>query len=252
MKFPVGTAVITAAATEPAKRHPVSSTLPAFFAASTAHHSSKILHVLFGFGIFGVFLVSIVDSSFVPLPVPGITDIMVVLFAAQKANWVLLVLFATAGSALGGYFSYQVGHAGGMQFLEKHIPARIFKRVCDWMNHHAILSVALPAILPPPMPLSPFVLAAGALKMSQKTFLTTFTLSRFARHAFAAWLGVRYGRHVLNLWNRFSAKWATTFLIVIWAAILISCAIAFWRIYKTSRTVRAQQPGLIDHPNTTA
>jgi membrane protein DedA with SNARE-associated domain len=101
------------------------------------------------------------------------------------------------------------------------------------------------------MPLSPFVLAAGALKMSRNKFLTIFTLSRGARHAFAVWLGVYYGRHVLHLWNRFSARWATTILIVLWAGILISCAIAFWKLYKTSRTVGAHPGGLMDRHNTT-
>jgi membrane protein YqaA with SNARE-associated domain len=250
MKPSAAPAGISAAAIKPAKRRSAPSALPAFFLAASHGHSNKILHFLFSFGLFGIFLVSIVDSSFVPLPVPGITDIMIVLFAAHKTNWILLVLSATAGSALGGYLSYQVGHAGGMQFLEKHVPARIFKRVCDWMEHHAILAVALPAILPPPMPLSPFVLAAGALKMSKKKFNLTFTLSRAARHAFAAWLGIRYGSHVLHLWNRFSAKWATTILIVIWAAILIGCAFAFWKIYKTSKSVRTKSGGLVDRPNT--
>lgn len=251
MKSLAGTAVINAAATKPAKRLIASSSLPAFlFAAPHHRHSSTFLHLLFSFGVYGVFLVSIVDSSFVPLPVPGITDIMIILFAAQKTNWILLVLLATAGSALGGYFSYQVGHAGGMQFLEKHVPARTFKRVCDWMGRHAVLSVALPAILPPPMPLSPFVLAAGALKMSKKKFLITFTLSRFVRHAFAAWLGIHYGKHVLHLWAHFSSKWATTILIIIWVGIAISCGIAFWKIYKTSKTVGAHH-GFMDRPNTT-
>jgi membrane protein YqaA with SNARE-associated domain len=250
MKFPVGTAVTTAAATEPAK-HPIASVTSFFLAAAPHRHSNKFFHFLVGFGVFGIFLVSIVDSSFVPLPVPGVTDIMLVVFAAQKSNWILLILLATAGSALGGYLSYEVGHAGGMQFLEKHVPARIFKSVCEWMETHAILAIALPAILPPPMPLSPFVLAAGALKMSKKKFLTTFTLSRCARHAFAVWLGIYYGRHVLNLWNRFSAKWATTILIVLWTGILISCVIAFWKLYKTSRTVGAHSTSLIDNPNTT-
>ena len=81
-----------------------------------------------------LFLVSVVDSSFVPLPVPGVTDIMIVLFAARTTNWLLLVALATAGSALGGYLSYQVGQAGGMAFLERHVPPRIFKRVCGWME----------------------------------------------------------------------------------------------------------------------
>ena len=206
-------------------------------AAAHAHHSNKFLHLLFSFGVFGLFFISIVDSSFVPLPIPGVTDIMLVLFAAQKTNVFLLVLLSTAGSAIGGYLSYQVGQSGGMAFLEKHVPARVFKRVCEWMENHAILSVALPALLPPPMPLSPFVLAAGALKMSRSKFMTTFTISRAIRHSLAVWLGVHYGKQVLHLWNAFSQKWATTILIVIWSAILISCGIAFWKLYKTSRSV---------------
>jgi membrane protein YqaA with SNARE-associated domain len=221
-------------------------------AAAAPRQHSALLHLLFSFGLLGVFLVSIVDSSFVPLPIPGLTDIMIIVLAAQRHSTILLVLFATAGSALGGYFSHQVGQAGGMAFIERHIPARIFKSVCDWMENHAILSVALPAILPPPMPLSPFVLAAGALKMSRKKFLTTFIISRAMRHVIAAWLGVHYGRHILRLWDRFSAKWAATILIVLWTGILISCAVAFWKLYKTSRSVGVRPAGLASRPNTAA
>jgi membrane protein YqaA with SNARE-associated domain len=212
---------------------------------------SPFLHLLFSFGIFGVFLVSIVDSSFVPLPLPGITDIMIIVMAAQHRSVILLVLLASAGSALGGYFSHLVGQRGGMAFLEKRVPARIFKRVCEWMQDHAILSVALPAILPPPMPLSPFVLAAGALNMSRKKFLLTFTISRALRHTIAAWLGVHYGRHIVRMWNGLSAKYATPFLIVLWTLIIGSCAFAFWQLYKTSRTVGVRTGNLVDHPNTT-
>ncbi|MBB5057574.1 membrane protein YqaA with SNARE-associated domain [Granulicella aggregans] len=206
-------------------------------AARPGHHSNKLLHMMLHFGVFGLFFISIVDSSFVPLPIPGLTDIMIVLLAAQKTNWLLLVVLATAGSAVGGFFSYQVGHAGGMAFLQKHVPARIFNRVCGWMQHHAILAVALPALLPPPMPLSPFVLAAGALNMSRTTFMWTFTISRAIRHAIAAFLGIYYGRHILRIWNAFSQKWATTILVAVWSIILVGCAIAFWKLYQTSRSV---------------
>jgi membrane protein YqaA with SNARE-associated domain len=220
--------------------------------AVAVHRQARnpFMHFVLGFGMLGVFLVSIVDSSFVPLPLPGITDILIIVMSARHQNVALLVLFASAGSALGGYFSYQVGQRGGMAFLEKHVPARIFKRVCDWMETHAILSVALPAILPPPMPLSPFVLAAGALNMSRKKFLTTFTISRAIRHSIAAWLGFHYGRHILRLWNSISAKYATPFLIVLWSLIGLSCAYAFWQLYKTSRTVGVRS-GLVDRPTTT-
>jgi membrane protein YqaA with SNARE-associated domain len=221
---------------------PIVDALAAVLPAAS-RHPSPLIHMLLSFGLIGVFLVSIVDSSFVPLPIPGITDIMIVVLAAQHANLFLLLGVATTGSALGGLFSHKVGQAGGMAFLEKHVPARIFKRVCTWMQAHAILSVALPAILPPPMPLSPFVLAAGALKMSRKKFMTTFTISRFLRHAAAAGLGIYFGPHVLRMWNMFSRKWAMPILITIWCVILISVGYAFWKLYKTSRDVAHPHAG---------
>ncbi|MCU1222657.1 MAG: associated Golgi protein-related protein [Edaphobacter sp.] len=228
------------------------ATTVARIAAAPHRHSNALLHLLFSFGLFGVFLVSIVDSSFVPLPIPGVTDVMIVVLAARHDNLLLLVLISTAGSALGGYLSYQVGQSGGMAFIEKRISPRIFKSVCEWMENHAILAVALPAILPPPMPLSPFVLAAGALKMSKKKFMTTFTISRGIRHLVAALLGIHYGRHVLHLWNRLSAEYATPILIAIWTIILVSCAIAIWKLYETSRAVRIHPNGIMDDSKTAA
>jgi len=219
-----------------AAAHPFVAGLAATLVAAQ-RHPNKLVHLMLSFGLVGVLLVSIVDSSFIPLPIPGITDIMIVVLAAQHANLFFLVAAATLGSFLGGWFSYQVGQSGGMSFLEKRVPPRIFKRVCGWMEAHNILSVALPAILPPPMPLSPFVLAAGALKMSRKKFLTTFTISRLLRHAAAAAIGVYYGPHVVHLWNLFTRRYAVPILVGIWSVILISVGIAFWKLYKTSRAV---------------
>jgi membrane protein YqaA with SNARE-associated domain len=214
--------------------------------------NSTLLHLLFSFGLFGLFFVSIVDSSFVPLPVPGITDIMLVIMAARhKVSWIPLVLVSSTGSAIGGYLSYQIGQRGGMAFLEKRVPSRIFKLVREWMERHAILSVALPAILPPPMPLSPFVIAAGALKMSRNKFLSAFIISRTARHAIAVGLGLYYGQHILRLWNRIFAEYGTAAMIVIWTAIIAGCAFAFWNIYKTSRSVAASH-GLASESETHA
>jgi len=222
--------------------------------AATVHRPARgpFVRMLLSFGLLGVFLVSIVDSSFVPLPVPGVTDIMVIILAAQHQNVILLVLLTTIGSALGGYFSHLVGQRGGMAFLEKRIPPRTFKRVCQWMESHAILSVALPAILPPPMPLSPFVLAAGALRMSRKKFMIAFTISRCLRHTIAASLGIHYGRPIIRIWNSLSAKYATPVLIVIWVGIAVSCAFAFWQLYKTSRSVGVRTGKLVGRPNPTA
>jgi len=213
----------------------VSVTLQSLAALLSLAASHKLLHFFFHLGLVGLFVISSVDSSFIPLPIPGVTDIMIVVYAANHASVILLVLIATAGSATGGLFSHAVGQAGGMAFLEKNVPPSILKRVTSWMERNAILAVALPALLPPPAPLSPFVLAAGALHMSRKKFMTAFVISRFVRHSIAAWLGVLYGRAVVQLWSKFSAQWGTRILIGLWTFMLLFAGIAIWRLIKTSR-----------------
>lgn len=198
------------------------------------------VHIIMSLGLVGLFLVSVVDSSFVPLPIPGITDLMLIFYAAQHQNPYLLVGVATAASALGGWLSYRVGQSGGMEFIEKRTPKAIFQRVSRWMESHSILAVALPAILPPPMPLSPFVLAAGALKMSLRKFMIAFSISRFVRHTVAVLLGIFYGKAVLHLWHRFSDKWATRILIFIWVGIAVSVGYAIWQLWKTSKGMGSQ------------
>ncbi len=205
--------------------------------SAAGHAGSRMLPILVRFGLVGLTLVSVIDSSFIPLPIPGVTDIMLVLFAAGHGNPILLIGLATLGSALGGLLSHAVGQAGGMKFLEKHVPGKLLGRVTNWVEHHSILAIALPAILPPPVPLSPFVLAAGAVHMSRRRFMIAFTASRLIRHAIAVWLGIRYGTQVLAVWNRFSTKWAVTILIVFWAVTLIFTGIGIWRLVQTSKSV---------------
>lgn len=209
-------------------------------AARAAQTPHEALRFFFHLGLIGLFFISAVDSSFVPLPIPGVTDIMIVLYAAGHENLILLVAIATLGSAAGGLFSHAVGQAGGMAFLEKNVPPRILRRVTSWVERHAILAVSLPALLPPPMPLSPFVLAAGAVRMRRRTFMIAFTTSRLARHIIAAWLGVHYGKAVLRMWNHFSARWGRTVLISLWSFILLFTAIGIWKLWKTSRSVEMQ------------
>jgi membrane protein YqaA with SNARE-associated domain len=210
----------------------------ALFAAAPVH---PLMRLAMSLGVVGLLLVAIVDSSFVPLPIPGLTDIMLILFAAHGQNPWLLIAVAVTGSALGGWASYEVGHAGGFAFIEKRTPKKTFDRVTRWMEDHAFLAVAVPALLPPPMPLSPFVLAAGAVRMSKRRFMLAFTSSRLVRHGIAVWLGIHYGRSVLTLWRSFTARYGTEILVLLWTAILISVAIAFWQLYRTSRSVGALQ-----------
>jgi membrane protein DedA with SNARE-associated domain len=65
-------------------------------------------------------------------------------------------------------------------------------------------------VLPPPFPLVPFVIAAGAMQYSLAKFLTAMTIGRFVRYTLLAFLGATYGRQILSLFSHHA--YATIFI----------------------------------------
>jgi membrane protein YqaA with SNARE-associated domain len=159
-------------------------------------------------GIPGLLLVSVLDSSVIPLPVPGTTDLLLLWLVSHKGNPWLMASTAIVGSMIGGYTTWTIGKSGGHAALERWVPQRLLKRIVGWAEHHPALAVFLPAILPPPIPLSPFLLAAGALGVTRKAFLLSFSAARILRYSFVAWMAVVYGRRIVRLWAGTLEKWS--------------------------------------------
>src|SRR5271154_3350615 len=171
---------------------PTKTATAARHATGHAHHS-VLPHWLTHLGGLGLFAVAILDSSPIPLPIPGSTDLLLLLLVSHHGNPFLLAACAIAGSAIGGYITWSTGKKGGEALLERSVPARFRKRIEQWTNQHSLLSVMLPALLPPPIPLTPFLLAAGALGVSRRRFLVAFNSARLVRYGVIAWAGVAYG-----------------------------------------------------------
>lgn len=211
--------------------------LPAVIAVVAVAARRGLLGYFMRLGSLGLFLISTIDSTPIPLPIPGSSDILVTLFAAQHHGWLLATLVATAGSVVGSVASYQTGVAGGVALFDKYVPRRFRNRMTHWSEEHALLSVAVPAVLPPPAPLMPFLIAAGALRMPKRKFYTSFVLSRFVRHAFFAWLGVRYGRAILPLYNRLAEHYGWVLLVVVWGSVVFAIIYAVVKL----RAARAKK-----------
>ena len=216
----------------------LSDTVP----AHTSSTGRSVVRYFFKLGLLGLFFISAIDSSPIPLPIPGSSDLLVVLLAAQRHAWLLVTFIATLGSIAGAAASYQTGLTGGLPLIDKYVPARFRDRLKHWTEEHALLSVALPAILPPPAPLMPFLIAAGALKMPRRRFYLSFTISRFVRHAFYAWLGVHYGRHIMPVYLRFADKYGWILLVVVWGSVVFGViyAVIKWRGHRAQRGAVAQ------------
>jgi membrane protein YqaA with SNARE-associated domain len=197
------------------------------------------LHRIAHFGAPGVFAVSFVDASIVPLAIPGSTDLLLLWLISRGGNPWLFVSCAVAGSLLGGWTTWRLGKKGGDEAIRRYVSPRLQSRVQGWSQHHPLLVVFLPAILPPPIPLWPFLLAAGAFGATSRRFLVTFGAARTLRYSLVGWLAIRYGRRITKAWSATLEHWS---MPILWTFILLTVAGIAFSIWKLRRTAR-REPG---------
>lgn len=208
----------------------------AFLQESPVHgKKAGVFHWLVHLGAAGVFGVSLVDATIIPLAIPGSTDLLLLWLIAHHGNPYFLVASGVVGSLIGGYTTWHLGKKGGEAAIDRYVPPRLQKRVRGWSQKHAILSVLLPAILPPPIPLWPFLLAAGALGATLQRFLLAFGLGRLMRYALVGWLAVRYGRPMIRVWSKTIDKWAAP---ILWTFVILTVAGIVYSIWKLKRAKR--------------
>ena len=199
-------------------------------------HRALMPHWLTHMGMLGLFFVAVIDSSVIPLPLPGSTDLLLLWLVSHSGNPWVLASSAIAGSILGGYTTWETGRRGGEAALSRHVPARILKRIVGWVERHRILAVFLPAVLPPPIPLLPFALAAGALGVSRNRFLAVYGAARCLRYSIIAWLGVAYGRRIVRMWTGTLQKWSTPLLCVFVGLLVLGVCYGIWKMRSRSKT----------------
>lgn len=190
---------------------------------------AKAFRWLVHLGAPGVFAVSLIDATVVPLAIPGSTDLLLLWIIAHGGNPYLMVSCALAGSLMGAYTTWRLGKKGGKAAMKRYVPERLQERVHGWAQHHPILAVFLPAILPPPIPLCPFLLAAGALGASWKRFLAAFGGGRLLRYSLDGWLAMVYGRRIIQLWSKTLDQWSG---VILWSFIGVTVAGIAFGIWK--------------------
>jgi membrane protein YqaA with SNARE-associated domain len=159
----------------------------------------------------GLILLGLADNSLIPLP--GRTDVVTILLAAHHRKlWVYYAMMATAGAILGGYLTYRMARKGGKETLEKRFSKKKTDKVYAIFSRWGFAAVAIPALLPPPFPIVPMLLAAGAMQYSTRKFLTALAVGRGIRFTILAYLGVRYGRHIVNFFARY--YWDVLFVLI--------------------------------------
>ena len=153
-------------------------------------------------GGLGLILLGIADNSMVPLP--GSMDVLTIWLAAhQRSWWLYYAAMATAGALIGGYITYALARKGGKEAFERKLSKKKAEKVYQRFERWGFWAVAVPALLPPPFPIVPFLLAAGALQYSKKKFLGALALGRGIRFTIVAGLGAHYGNHIVRFFSKY-------------------------------------------------
>ena len=141
-------------------------------------------------------IIGALDSSLLSLP--EINDYLVVgrCFKHPTAAF-YFPLFAALGSVIGCYLLYMIMRRGGQALLRKRFKKESIERVERAYARFGFLAIAIPAILPPPLPFKIFVATAGTLEYPRWRFLLTVMLARSFRYYVEGILAVFYGRRVL-------------------------------------------------------
>src|SRR5215210_982177 len=141
-------------------------------------------------------IIGALDSSLLSLP--EINDYLVVgrCFKDPHAAF-YFPLFAAIGSVLGCNLLYSIVRRGGQAVLRKRFNLESIKRVERAYERFGFFAIAIPAILPPPLPFKIFVATAGALEYPRWKFLLTVMIARSLRYYVEGILAVFYGRRVL-------------------------------------------------------
>jgi membrane protein YqaA with SNARE-associated domain len=147
-------------------------------------------------------VLGIADNSVVPLT--GSMDVLTIWLAARHRElWPYYAVMATAGAVLGGYITYSLGRKGGKEAIEHKLHKEKAEKVFARFRHWGFRTVTVSAMLPPPFPLVPVLLAAGALQYPKRKFVGALALGRGIRYLLIAGFGSLYGKAIVEFFSRY-------------------------------------------------
>jgi membrane protein YqaA with SNARE-associated domain len=204
-------------------------TLPQIVALAPSPVVHHIRHWIFHLGGLGFIPLGLLDASVVPIP--GSMDVLILFLSARQPSlWLYYDVMATIGAVIGAYVTYRIARQGGQDMLAKRLKPQTLQRIQQLFDRWGLGAIAVPAMLPPPVPMVPFLLAAGAMEYPVKKFLVAITLGRIVRYTVFAFLAARYGRHV------FSSLAKNAYLMpILVTALIVAVAAALFFFLRANR-----------------
>lgn len=143
-------------------------------------------------GPWGIFLVALADSAFIPIP-QGVDALLIAQSIAAPSTAYPAAALAVLGSLLGSLVLYYLAYKGGRVMLAKRVSPEGMAKLEHQTQEFGALVLIPPMMLPLPLPTKIFVIAAGVFQMSLWRFVAVTLFGRSVRFFGEAALALRYG-----------------------------------------------------------
>jgi membrane protein YqaA with SNARE-associated domain len=177
----------------------------------------------------GLVALAALDSSMVFFLPTAVEADLVILIARNREMFWLFPVLATIGSVAGASVTLAIGGKIGEEGIRRWVAQKRLQTVRDKIKAKGSVALATSGLMPPPFPLSAFVLACGALGVKQSTFLIAFGIARLIRFAIIATFALLYGNWILRVMK----SDAFQFAVAVFATIaIVGTAFSVYRIVK--------------------
>jgi len=153
-------------------------------------------------GLFGLFLMSTLDSSFLVLPFGN--DLLLIALVSANRNsliWIAYVLVSALGSVVGVLIVDVIMRKAGEKGLERFVSAKKVETLKAKLENKSGITVFIATLIPPPFPFTPVVMTASALQSPRIKMLTAVFLGRLIRFGIEAVLALYLGRQMIAFLN---------------------------------------------------
>jgi membrane protein YqaA with SNARE-associated domain len=165
------------------------------FASSWAY---SIINFFQKLGAAGLFLLGVLDSSFLVLPFGNDFLLISLVSSSHGAVWILYVIVSALGSLVGVFIVDVLMRRAGEEGLEKFVKPKRVKQLKQKLDKGVGWVVFTSTLLPPPFPFTPVIMSASALQCARgKMFLAVF-VGRLVRFTIEALLAIYFGKQVLR------------------------------------------------------
>ena len=157
-----------------------------------------VLRFFLRLGIFGLFLMSALDSSFLVLPFGN--DLLLIALVSRNREsliWIAYVIVSAIGSVVGVFFVDLVMRKAGETGLERFVSRKRIEKLKAKLEHKGGITVFVATLIPPPFPFTPVVMTASALQSPRGKLLIAVFLGRLVRFGVEAVLALYFGRQLI-------------------------------------------------------